>query len=161
MQPRQVYLNICHLKTISLLAFFLILLNKLPFLGPLGSKTMRLTEAKTFSADWLHLVDTHGYLCPYKIPAFWGIVWVMVLVTVGKCYSYDDHQNKSMYKNRHRVVMLFVLFVWVVFFFFEKWTFLHQQKNWVSKLHGCQMADIFVAAYHNLDVNFWHKDGCN
>lgn len=25
-------------------------------------------------------------------------------LTVGKCYLYDDHQNKSMYENKHRVV---------------------------------------------------------
>lgn len=69
-----------------------------------------LPKAKTsFSAHWLHLVSMHRYSCPYMIPAFWGIVWVMVLVTVGKCYFYDDHQNKSMYKNRHRVVTLFFL----------------------------------------------------
>lgn len=152
MQPKQVCLNICCLKANTEIFFFiLILLNKLPFLGALGNKTMKLLAAsKTYSADWLHL-DVHGYLCLYKVSAFWGIIWVMVLVTVGKHYSYNDHQNKSIHGNRRRVVTLF----------FEKWAFVHQQKNQVPKLHGCQRADIFVTAYHNLDVNFWHKDGCN
>lgn len=80
----------------------------------------------------------------------------MVLVTVVKCF-YDDHQNVSMYKNRRRVMILFCC-VWG---FFEKWTFVHQQQDCVSKLKGCQMTDTFATAYHNLDMNFWHKNGNN
>lgn len=47
------------------------------------------------------------------------------------------------------------------FFFFDKWTFAQQQQDWVSKLKGCQLTDTVATAYHNLAMNFWHKDGNN
>ena len=111
-----------------------------------------LTKPKaSLGARWLHPVGMRGYLCPYKIPAFWGIVWVMwwCLSLLANVIFMMTIKIETC---TNRVVILF-------FFFFEKWTFVHQQKTQVSKLHGCQMADIFITAVHNFDVNFWHKDG--